>query len=167
MPSLTLIRPPNQAAALPIRLHAEGFVEVMLVTSRKSGRWIIPKGWMEAGLAPHEVAAKKAEEEAGLIGRVDPECFGTFTYEKRPTSGTTIRCDVVVYLLRVEEQLARWREQGERQYRWLPSREASRLICNIALQRLVQKIGRQPELLRTRVKRHRVAAPSEVGATKF
>lgn len=145
-----LVKPvngPNQVGALPIRLHAEGFVEVMLITSRRSGRWAIPKGWLKSGVAPHEVAVEVAEAEAGLIGQVNPEQFGTFAYDKRLASGITMPCNVAVYLFRPDEQLASECEQGERKCRWLPSREAVSLICNLALQRLVRKIGRQPELL--------------------
>lgn len=153
---------PNQAAALPVRLHAQGFVEVMLVTARRSGRWIIPKGWLEPGLAPYEVAAKEAEEEAGLIGEVDRQPFGSFIYDKRLPSGMVVPCHVMVHLLPAPGQLAQWREQDQRRCLWLGSREAARLICNLTLRRLVQKIGRQPERLRRLPYRRAAAAPPDI-----
>ena len=139
-------RTPNQIAALPVRLHAEGFVEVLLVTSRETGRWIIPQGWLAPGLAPHEAAAKEAMEEAGVVGAIAPEPIGHFDYDKRLDSGVVLPCQVAVYLLRVERQLDRWREKGRRDHEWVTSREAARRVCNLSLQRLIARIGRSPEL---------------------
>lgn len=81
-------------------MHAQG-VEV---TSRRSGRWIIPQGWLEPGLAPHEMAAKEAEEEAGLIGEVDRQPFCSFTYDKRSPGGMALPCHVTVHFLRAPGQ---------------------------------------------------------------
>lgn len=143
----------DQVGALPVRLHAEGFVEVMLVTSRESRRWIIPKGWPTPGLPPHEVALREARDEAGLVGNIAPAPFGYFTYDKRLTSGLVLPCRVAVYLLHVTGQLERWRERGQRDGVWLTSREAARRVCNLSLQRLIARAGRSPELLRPTARR--------------
>jgi 8-oxo-dGTP pyrophosphatase MutT (NUDIX family) len=88
-------------------------VDVCLVTSRGGGRWIIPKGNPIRGLAPHEVAAREALEEAGLVGRVGKRCIGTFMFE-RNRNGRDTTCLVHVYALKVERQLPTWTEMDER-----------------------------------------------------
>jgi 8-oxo-dGTP pyrophosphatase MutT (NUDIX family) len=62
---------------LPWRIR-KGEVQVCLVTSRGTGRWILPKGWPEKDLSHAEAAAREAWEEAGLKGSADPEPCGEF-----------------------------------------------------------------------------------------
>ncbi len=143
----------EQVGALPIRLHADGFVEVMLVTSRETRRWIIPTGWPAPTIEPREVAVREARDAAGLIGAASSDPFGEFTYDKRLSSGVILPCRVSVYLLRVTGQLDRWPERGQRECSWLTSREAARRVCNLSLQRLIARVGRSPELLRPIVRR--------------
>src|ERR1700743_3757466 len=96
-----------QVAALPLKL-AEGSIErVLLLTSRETRRWVIPKGWPMKGLKPYEAAAREALEEAGLKGHIEKKPIGTFTYFKRREAHFDI-CRVDVYLLRVEKQLKNW-----------------------------------------------------------
>ena len=103
----------HQIAALPFYDNPGGGVDICLVTSRGSGRWIIPKGNPIRGLAPHEVAAQEALEEAGLMGHVDERCIGTFKFDRiRNGRDTTCRGDV--YALRVERQMQTWTEMHER-----------------------------------------------------
>jgi 8-oxo-dGTP pyrophosphatase MutT (NUDIX family) len=143
----------EQIGALPVRLHAEGFVEVLLITSRETRRWVIPKGWPMPGCTPAEAAMREAREEAGLIGVADTAPFGVFIYDKRLSSGVILPCRVSVHLLRVTGQLDRWREQGQRDCVWMTSREAAKQVCNLSLQRLIARAGRSPELLRPAVRR--------------
>ena len=103
----------HQIAALPFYDNPEGGVDVCLVTSRGGGRWIIPKGNPIRGLAPHEVAAREALEEAGLVGHVGKRCIGTFKFE-RSRNGRDATCRVDVYALRVERQMQTWTEMHER-----------------------------------------------------
>ena len=72
-----------QYAALPYRLNGKTRTEVMLVTSRETRRWIIPKGWPQKGKAPHDSAAREAFEEAGVVGAVGKRAVGSFPYQKR------------------------------------------------------------------------------------
>lgn len=116
----------RQYAALPMRTGAEPLV--MLVTSRGRGRWIIPKGWPEPALLPHELAAKEAFEEAGVVGRAEPRAIGEIAYAKRLSPRLTVRCRADVFLLHVERQLDEWPEKSQRQRRWLAPREAARLV---------------------------------------
>ncbi|MEN9850080.1 MAG: hypothetical protein RL128_243, partial [Pseudomonadota bacterium] len=59
----------TQYGALCWRMH-RGKVEVLLITSRDTGRWVIPKGWPIDGLAPAQTAAREAWEEAGVEGDI-------------------------------------------------------------------------------------------------
>jgi 8-oxo-dGTP pyrophosphatase MutT (NUDIX family) len=103
----------HQIAALPFFVTPNGDVDVCLVTSRGGGRWIIPKGNPIRGLAPHEVAAQEALEEAGLVGHVGKRCIGTFKFD-RSRNGRDTTCRVDVYALKVERQMQTWTEMHER-----------------------------------------------------
>ena len=103
----------HQIAALPFFITPNGGVDVCLVTSRGGGRWIIPKGNPIRGLAPHEVAAREALEEAGLVGHVGKRCIGMFKFD-RIRNGHDTTCRVDVYALRVEQQMQIWAEMHER-----------------------------------------------------
>src|ERR1700750_1058137 len=90
-----------QFAALPWRLSEGGTRQVMLLTSRETRRWIIPKGWPMKKRKPTEVSSQEAYEDAGLIGHiVDKRAVGTFLYEKRRAKKEVL-CQVRVFLFRV------------------------------------------------------------------
>jgi 8-oxo-dGTP pyrophosphatase MutT (NUDIX family) len=116
----------RQVAALPFR-HQEGRAEVLLVTSRETRRWIIPKGWPMKGKKPWEAAAQEALEEAGVVGRIGKKPIGCYAYFKRRETHFDA-CDVDVYLLTVEKQAKTWRERGERSLQWFPIEEAAELV---------------------------------------
>ena len=87
----------RQIAALPYRNVGRGLrapVQVLLVTSRESGRWVIPKGNFANSVSPHFAAAQEAEEEAGVRGAVCPTPLGTYRYRKRKGSGASLMADV-------------------------------------------------------------------------
>ena len=111
----------RQFGALPFHFDANGAPHVYLVTSRGSGRWIIPKGNPIRDLAPHKVAAREALEEAGLVGHIQRNCIGTFEFDRRRGGSETI-CRVNVYALEVDRQLQYWAEAGQRSVR----------CCNLA-----------------------------------
>src|SRR5215218_7543079 len=75
-------RPRQQYAALPLAIGHDGQQQVLLVTSRETGRWIIPKGWAEKGIKAHVLAAREAYEEAGLRGDIGHEPIGRYRYTK-------------------------------------------------------------------------------------
>ncbi len=87
-----------QYAALPWRV-ADGALEIMLVSSRETKRWIIPKGWPMSGRSGAAAAAIEAMEEAGLLGIIAEEPCGHFTYSKRFSRGEEL-CKVEVFPLR-------------------------------------------------------------------
>jgi 8-oxo-dGTP pyrophosphatase MutT (NUDIX family) len=114
----------RQCAALPLAVR-DGEVQVMLVTSRETKRWVLPKGWAEPDLAPHELAAKEAFEEAGLVGKMEPEPVGHYSYKKRLRGGRSIPCDVGVFPMWVEQQLKNWPERRQREARWFTLGQAA------------------------------------------
>jgi 8-oxo-dGTP pyrophosphatase MutT (NUDIX family) len=129
-----------QYAALPYRRKGNSSTEVLLVTSRETGRWIIPKGWPRKGNAPHKAAAREAREEAGVLGRIERRAIGWFCYEKRLKSGKMVVCDVKVFPLKVERQEERWPEMGERQLKWLSRTKAAKTVEDSGLGTLIRSL---------------------------
>jgi len=118
----------DQFAALPWRLSADGAVEVLLITSRETRRWVIPKGWPMKGLKPHQAAAREAWEEAGVEGRIGSRRVGAFDYDKRLSSGALQPVRVEVYPLKVGIIHEDWPEAAQRERAWVaPSEAASRV----------------------------------------
>ena len=121
----------RQIAALPYRARGttiDAPVDVLLVTSRESRRWVIPKGNPESGVPPHVAAAKEAKEEAGVLGAVCPTPLGSYRYRKRRKTGASLMLDVDVYPLSVGEELAEWKEAHERERRWFSLTEAASVV---------------------------------------
>ncbi len=125
----------KQIAALPVR-RINGSTEVLLVTSRETGRWIIPKGWPLKGLTGRQSAAREAREEAGVKGKVRHKAIGSFRYIKREkASERTI--DVTVFLLSVSKEYKRWREAGQRQRAWFAPEAAAGYVQEPELSSLI------------------------------
>jgi 8-oxo-dGTP pyrophosphatase MutT (NUDIX family) len=124
-----LSEPRVQYAALPYRQGPDR-IEVMLVTSLGTKRWIIPKGWPMEGREPHEAAAREALEEAGVVGEVGSDVVGAYYYEKRRKSGATIPCRVEVFPLDVKGQRKRWPEKGRRNVQWFSPEDAARMVSD-------------------------------------
>jgi 8-oxo-dGTP pyrophosphatase MutT (NUDIX family) len=114
-----------QCAALPFRI-SDGFgVEVMLVTSRQTKRWIIPKGWVKKRDDLWQSAAREARDEAGVTGVVGTEPIGSFSYDKRLRNGRTVPCEVQVFPLEVKLRQNKWPEKGQREISWFSPDEAA------------------------------------------
>jgi 8-oxo-dGTP pyrophosphatase MutT (NUDIX family) len=90
--------PKLQFAVLPWRRAAK--LEIMLVSSRETGRWVLPKGWPIKGIKPHETAAQEALEEAGILGKVAKTPLGDYCYTKKQRDGSVQMCQVQVFLFR-------------------------------------------------------------------
>lgn len=108
----------RQVAALPLTLDLGSIARVLLITSRETQRWIIPKGWPMKGLKDWDAAAIEARQEAGVLGKINKTPIGTYSYFKRFADHFEL-VEVVVYPLRVTKQLDHWREKGERDALWL------------------------------------------------
>jgi 8-oxo-dGTP pyrophosphatase MutT (NUDIX family) len=118
----------QQAAVIPYRI-LNGNVQVLLITSRDMGRWIVPKGNVNSRSTPVEVAEREAYEEAGVRGTIaNSDPLGFYTYFKRLESGERRAAKVEVYLLWVKQQLQKWPERGSRKLSWVSVKEAVRLI---------------------------------------
>jgi len=127
----------QQAGAIPYSV-IDGALRVLLVTSRDTGRWLIPKGYVELGETPAHAATKEAYEEAGIKGVLDSEMpLGFFTYFKRLKSGESVPANVQVFLLRVEKQCKKWPERKERSYAWFSPEEAADLVHEAGLSTLL------------------------------
>ena len=129
----------RQVAAVPFRLDADGGLEVMLVTSRETKRFIVPKGWPMKGKSGRKAATIEAEQEAGVVGKTLKEPAGNYSYWKR-LSTRFVRVNVVVYLLEVSEELANWQEKKKRQRAWLTPADAALLIDEPDLATLVTSL---------------------------
>jgi len=130
----------TQYAALPYRNGAGG-LEILLITSRGTGRWIIPKGWPIAGLTSSQSAAREALEEAGVTGRVSSESIGVYRYDKRLADDTERDCNVEVFALEVVDELASWPEQHQRRREWLGIEAAAERVAETELRELIRNFG--------------------------
>ena len=118
----------NQAGVIAYRI-LDGEVQVLLMTSRDTGRWIIPRGNINGRSTPSKAAEKEAYEEAGVIGAITSSTpLGIYTYSKKLASGEARAATVEVYLLRLKEQLKKWPEKGKRKLSWVSTKEAVGLI---------------------------------------
>ncbi|MFT4098955.1 MAG: NUDIX hydrolase [Rhodoblastus sp.] len=133
----------QQFAALPFR-RQDG-LQVMLVTSRETRRWVLPKGWPIKGLKPHSVAAREAHEEAGLTGKVAREPIGSYHYIKRMRNGAAMTCAVEVFPMAVEKQRRNWPEREQRTTSWFDLEDAAALVDETELRDLILKFAPQTE----------------------
>jgi 8-oxo-dGTP pyrophosphatase MutT (NUDIX family) len=133
--------PKSQYAALPYRRRAHSLVEILLVTSRDTGRWVIPKGWPIPGLAAHNSAAREAMEEGGVLGQVGDHAIGIYHYNKRLADGFRVRCAVEVFPLKVEQQLGSWPEQAQRDTRWFSVADAARAVQEPDLSAIIRSLA--------------------------
>ena len=132
-----------QVAALPWRMSGKG-VEILLITSRDTGRWVLPKGWPEGAEELSQAAAREAVEEAGLSGAVSRREAGRYRYSKALSSGEEIPCEVLVYPLEVEKVADKWKEKRQRRRKWVSSTEAARMVHEPDLGRLIVAFADDP-----------------------
>lgn len=128
-----------QVAALPVK-GKPGSFRVLLVTSRDTQRWIIPKGWPMKGRKDHDAAAREALEEAGVTGRIHRHPMGAYTYDKRLADGATEHIRVMVYLLEVEKETSKWPEKDERKRVWLSTSEAATRVEEPGLGEIIRRL---------------------------
>lgn len=116
-------------------------MRVLLVTSRGTGRWVLPKGNIGNRIAPHVAAAREAEEEAGVLGAVCPVALGSYRYRKLRSTGASLMADVDVYPLSVTRELDAWAEQHQRERRWFSLEEAARAVDEPDLRELLRSFA--------------------------
>lgn len=130
---------PIQSGALPWRLKRKK-AEVMLVTGRRSKRWMIPKGWPVDGKSLADSAAVEAFEEAGIKGKVDPKPIGRFRHVKQNLLGD-LEVEILVHPMSVKRELDDWPERGERDRKWFELSEAVSLVDSNELKSLIAEFG--------------------------
>ncbi|MGE7370885.1 NUDIX hydrolase [Neorhizobium sp. NPDC001467] len=141
---LMLQRPPRQqyaALCYRVRKKQANRLEVLLLTSRDTGRWVIPKGWPMEGKKAHAVAEREAYEEAGVKGKVCKEPLGHFHYGKTLSSGIKVPVIVQVHALEVEDMLKSFPEKGSRRLEWVSCEEAARRVKEPELKMLITRFG--------------------------
>lgn len=131
-----------QYAALPYRVSTRARTEFMLITSRETRRWIIPKGWPQKGRTPHRSAAREGFEEADVVGKVAKRSIGKFSYEKRLKNGEVAVCKVRVFALEVQHQSSTWPEKKERRIQWLSARRAANAVKDPSLSEIILRMAR-------------------------
>lgn len=139
----------QQFAALPFRKKPT--FQVMLVSSRETRRWVLPKGWPIKGMKPHAVAALEALEEAGLLGKIAKKSIGAYHYIKRMPNGAGLACQVEVFPFRVDKQRKNWPERDQRMASWFDIADAAELVDEPELSELLLHFAQPVE-----------AAPGEV-----
>jgi predicted NUDIX family NTP pyrophosphohydrolase len=125
----------TQAGVIPFRKR-EGRVEVLLITSRTAGRWIIPKGNLEPHLNARESAAQEAYEEAGVLGQLQFVSLGSYTHGVPPETQV-----VKVFLMEVTRELRAWPERDQRLRKWMSIREARAAISEDGLKPMLDELA--------------------------
>lgn len=130
---------PIQTGVLPWRLSDNKGIEVLLVTSRRSGRWTIPKGWPMAGKTLAEAAAQEAFEEAGVKGTVDPRPIGTVRHVKQKLVSGDLEVTIVVHPMWVDREFPKWPEIGQRKRKWFRPKDAAKRVDSPELSELIRQ----------------------------
>jgi 8-oxo-dGTP pyrophosphatase MutT (NUDIX family) len=140
---------PVQTGALPWRITGGKRAEVLLVTGRRSGRWMIPTGWPMPGKTLSEAAAREAFEEAGVEGAVEPEPMGQFDHVKQGAIIGSLKVRILVHAMAVQSELADWPEQGQRERKWFKIKEAAEQVDSPELAAMIlqlrDRLGTRPK----------------------
>ena len=131
-------KPYKQYGAIPFRLR-KGKLEVLLITSRRSKRWIFPKGWPNG--SPRNTAKAEAYEEAGVKGKVGRRALGAVKYRKK-LGRRKVKCHLKIFPLAVRRRTKSWPERRQRESRWFGLKDAAAKCFDPALGRLVRKFRR-------------------------
>jgi len=126
----------RQVAALPLRLSKDGAIEILLVTSRDTGRWIIPKGWPSKRLKDSKAAAREARQEAGVKGKILRKAIGSYRYIKQELDNGAL-VEVRVFLLKVSKHCNRWPEKRERRRAWFDIEDAASRVSDPELSLII------------------------------
>jgi len=129
-----------QVAAIPTRRCAGGALELLLVTSRDTGRWVIPKGWPWKSKPDHEAAAGEAWEEAGVRGQISAAPIGHYSYDKREIDSVR-ELEVVVFLMEATEERDAWPEAHERRRAWFDPKDAAKLVEEPELKAILKSLA--------------------------
>ncbi|MBN2906181.1 MAG: NUDIX hydrolase [Rhodobacteraceae bacterium] len=144
MPQPTPAQIGAQIAALPVRWDDKGALYVLMVTSRGTGRWVMPKGWTMNGKTPWQAAEIEALEEAGAVGHVGTDPIGRYCYDKILPDGTALPCEVEVFPMLVRTLKRDWKERRARKRRWFTARQAAKRVDEADLACLLRTQADRP-----------------------
>ena len=130
----------RQVGALVYRRLPEQELEILLLTSRGTSRFVIPKGWRMKGKLNSRAAVLEAEQEAGITGQVSADPIGSYRYWKRLRT-LFVPVTVVVYAIEAEAELSHWQERRQRKRRWLRVDAAASLVDEPELVSLITSFG--------------------------
>ena len=130
----------SQFGAICYRMR-KGKPQVLLITSRGTGRWVLPKGWPIDGKTPAATAAIEAWEEAGVQGRLHPLCLGIFSYAKMMARQPQLPCVVAVYALLVKRVARSFPERGQRKHKWVSLKRAAQMVDEPELRQLLERFN--------------------------
>ncbi|HYI41361.1 MAG TPA: NUDIX hydrolase [Allosphingosinicella sp.] len=130
-----------QYGVIPVRRTADGKIEVLLITSRDTRRWVVPRGNPIAGKSSVASAAQEAFEEAGISGLTEPEPLGRYRYDKRRRDGTSVKAEVMLFRMGVQKIAKHWPEMRQRERRWFGIEEAAVAVHEPGLADLIRKAG--------------------------
>ncbi len=116
-------------------------LQILLITSRGSGRWILPKGWPIKGHSASETAAIEAFEEAGVIGEADPGHLGKFAYTSKKNRSAKKGTAAYVIPIRVKAMQRDFPEKGQRQLRWCDLQKAIENVREPELKTILKTFG--------------------------
>ena len=134
----------DQVAAIPMKWTKDGELRILMVTSRDTGRWVLPKGWTMDGQKPWRAAEIEALEEAGVTGYISREALGDYSYEKRLPDGAVIPCTVRVYPMIVATVKRSWKERKERRRHWFSPEGAAEAVTEPGLAALLVGLRDKP-----------------------
>jgi 8-oxo-dGTP pyrophosphatase MutT (NUDIX family) len=133
-----------QYGALPYRFSPYAALEILVLTTRQTRSWIVPKGWPIRGLKPEKSAAREAWEEAGVRGRIGAKPIGAFTYAKAlDEAGRSVTCEVRIFPLLVERQSETWPEFDQRIVQWVDPERAIALVKEPGLRALISAFAKR------------------------
>ncbi len=121
--------------------------QILLITSRDTGRWVIPKGWPMNGKTPAQAAACEAHEEAGVEGQVFDHVLGIYSYRKVMTKNTDVTCIVAVFPVKVKRLLTDFPEKDERRRKWFSLNKAADRVNEAELAQIISAF--KPQQLRS------------------
>jgi 8-oxo-dGTP pyrophosphatase MutT (NUDIX family) len=136
----------SQFAALCYRMR-NGNLQILLVTSRRSKRWIVPKGWPMHAKTPEAAVLQEAWEEAGVTGHVTGGCLGVYSYAKEMRDDSvTLPIIALLYPVEVKARAKSFPEAGQRRCKWVSRKKAIKLVTEPELRRIIRDFqpGIQP-----------------------
>jgi len=135
----------TQVAALCYRLNDRKGIEVLLITSRTTRRWIVPKGWPIDGLLPHKAAAQEAFEEAGVKGQVYDTALGRYRFQNDKADAKHLPDEAYIFPLEVSKMAKDFKEKGQRRIKWFSPKKAAMLVREPKLKKILREFD--PRLL--------------------